>query len=78
MTTVFDEVKLLNKKLKETSKVIEKLNKRIEELTIQLSDAQCSCRTKDRIIAGMEVEIDDIKKRLRESAFMGGSASEET
>ena len=69
--TIFDEIKRLKKALEEETKIIEKKNKRIEELTIQLSDAQFESRTKDYIIATKEVQIDDLQRRLRDTPFMG-------
>lgn len=69
--TLFDEIKRLKKALEEETKIIEKKNKRIEELTIQLSDAQFESRTKDYIIATKEVQIDDLQRRLRDTPFMG-------
>ena len=69
--TLFDEIKRLKKALEEDTKIIEKKNKRIEELTIQLSDAQFESRTKDYIIATKEVQIDDLQRRLRDTPFMG-------
>ena len=69
--TLFDEIKRLKKALEEETKIIEKKNKRIEELTIQLSDAQFESRTKDYIIATKEVQIDDLQRRLRDTTFVG-------
>lgn len=69
--TLFEEIKRLKKALEENVKIIEKKNKRIEELTIQLSDAQFESRTKDYIIATKEVQIDDLQRRLRDTPFMG-------
>lgn len=69
--TLFEEIKRLKKALEEDIKIIEKKNKRIEELTVQLSNAQYECRTKDYIIANKEVIIDDLKRRLRETSLLG-------
>ena len=68
---ILDDLKRLREMVKERDLVIGRLSSRIEELTIQLADAQIACRLKDKLIAEREVEISDIKKRLRNISRMG-------
>lgn len=68
---ILDDLKRLREMVKERDLVIGRLSRRIEELTIQLADVQIACRLKDKLIAEREVEIDELKERLRDGAFVG-------